>query len=628
MKTENSPLPPSTTFQERLPFPIPHFLLLMLVAACIFFAGLGRLPLLDPDEGRNAEVAREMLVSGDWITPHYNTLAYLDKPAVFFWLVAGSFKLAGISEWAARFPSALMALGTMLLTWFMARRMLGASAGLKAAVIWATMPLSIIFSHLVIFDMTLTFLVTLAMAAFWMAGSCESRRTRFEIIMFAACGIATITKGPVGFLLPLLSIVAYQALGRRLGELKRIRWGVGVVVFMIATLPWFVTVSIRNPDFPRYALWQESLQRFSTGSAHRGGSVFYYLPVFLGGLLPWSLFLVLVIGRRLRRWRELLYDMNKPVLFSLAWAGLIFVFFTISRSKLPAYVLPATVPLSILMAHAWGEWDADARETFRRPDWLAAGFAALIGTGLLVALVAWQMFEFASIRARALEKIDPRAFDLLKPTLLYSGLILAAMGILGRNLAERRNRPILAHATFVVLAMTAPALLVRWMPALRTYATVSSSRQMAQRILTSPDKNLPVYGLYYYRTGLPFYLRRPVNLVTFDGDEMTSNYVVAQLSKFRNASSQAHSHSDWSNSPPANRRESLAFNNVLMDDSDFVALLHDPAWKGLVLVRNNEVGSLMDLAPGEKSPIGLWSYWQDSVWKIPASAVPSPPAIK
>lgn len=595
-----------------------------MVAACIFFTGLGSLPLLEPDEGRNAEVAREMLVSGDWITPHYNSLVYLDKPAVFFWLVAGSFKLAGISEWAARFPSALMGFGTLLLTWFMGRRMLGGSAGLRAAIVWATMPLTIIFARTVIFDMTLTFLVTLAMAAYWLASSCDFRRPWLEIIMFAACGIATITKGPVGFLLPLLSIVLYQAAGGRLGELKRIRWGMGIGVFLMVTLPWFVSVSIRNPDFPRYALWQESLQRFTTGSAHRGGSVFYYLPVFLGGLLPWSLFLILVIWNRVRKWRELLYDLNKPVLFVLSWAGLIFVFFTISRSKLPAYVLPATVPLSILMAHAWGELDVAAKEDNRRPDWLAAGFAVLVGTGLLVSLATWKIFEFAIIRARAVEKIDPRVLDLLKPTLLYTGFILAAIGILGRNLAERRIRHIPAHATFALLALTAPALWVRWLPPLRTYAEVSSSQRIAKRILTSPGKDLPVYGFYYYRTGLPFYLRRTVSLVTSDGDEMTSNYVISEFAKARRASSQAASNGGESEKSQLNRQNLLLLKEVLIDDVQFRARMQNPAWEALVLVRNNEVGLLTHSIPREKTPMGLWSFWQDSLWKVPASAAPSP----
>ena len=599
-----------------------HFLLLTVVAACLFFVGLGRLPLLEPDEGRNAEVAREMLSTRDWITPHFNSLAYLDKPAVYFWLVAASFRLGGVSELTARLPSALMAFATMLLTWFMARKMFGDAAGLRAGIVWATMPLVIIFSRIVIFDMTLTFLVTLAMAAFWLDSASDFQRPWLCALMFVACGLATITKGPVGFLLPLLSILAYSAMAGKWLELKRLRWGLGVVVFLATALPWFIAVSIRNPDFPRYALWQESLQRFATGHARRGGSIFYYLPVFLGGLLPWSLFLVFAGWNKIRRWKELRQEINKPVLFSLAWAVVIFVFFTISRSKLPAYFLPATVPLSILMAHAWDEIDTRVAE--RRPDWLTAGVAALIGAGILVAIAAYETFQFASVRARAVVKLDPILLALIKPSLLYTGLILAALGILGRNLAERRSGRIPAQITFIILALTAPALFVRWIPALKLFVATSSSRRLAQNILASPDKDLPVYGFYYFRTSLPFYMRRPVGLVTADGDEMTSNYVVMEYTKSRGAGSLPSSTNGRGGSPPSSAQQMSPFSGLLMDGGGFLTRLRSSSQSTLVLVRNNQVGLLMDTLPNENSPLGMWTNRQDSVWKIPASTARAP----
>jgi len=190
---------------ERLR-PVLPFLLLLGLAGALFFAGLGSLPLLEPDEGRNAEVAREMLASGDWIAPHYNGLAYLDKPAVFFCMVALSFKVGGLQEWAARAPSALMGLCLLLLAWILTRRMFSNATALRAVVVSATAPLVVVFSRLVIFDMTLAFLITLAMVSFWFAEAAEFQRPGLDILMFFAMGMATITKGPVGFLLPLLSI--------------------------------------------------------------------------------------------------------------------------------------------------------------------------------------------------------------------------------------------------------------------------------------------------------------------------------------------------------------------------------------------------------------------------------------
>jgi len=571
------------------------------VAGILFFAGLGRLPLLEPDEGRNAEVAREMLTSGDLITPHFNTLVYLDKPVVYFWLVAGSFRLWGVTEWAARFPSALMALATMLLTWFLARRMLGGVAGARAAVVLATTPLVLAFSRLVIFDMALAFLVTTAMASFWFAAVSDFRRPWLDVILFAAMGLATITKGPVGFLLPLLSILAYQAACGQLSELKRLRWGLGLVVFLAAALPWFIAVSVRNPDFPRYALWEESLKRFATGSARRGGGILYYVPVFLLGVFPWSFFLVFAGWNRLKRWRELRQERHQPVVFLLAWAVVIFVFFSISRSKLPGYFLPAAVPLSILMAKVWEEMDSEG--ALRRPDWLTAGFAALMVLGLLTA-AAPQAFRLATVQVGLAEKVHPQVVALLRPSLFYSGLILVALGFFGRNLAARRTSRTLAVASLALLALTVPLLLVRWIEPLRIYAVTSSGRQLARTILESPERDLPLYGYYCFRTSLPFYLRRPVGLVTAGAGELTSNYVSARLPELRRQAPRAASLGPAEPNP------------LLMDGTDLRARARYSPQAVLMLVRNRDVGKLSQAVP-QMEP--LWNAWEYSVWKIPAA---------
>jgi len=304
----------------------------------------------------------------------------------------------------------------------------------------------------------------------------------------------------------------------------------------------------------------------------------------------------------------------------------IFVFFTISRSKLPAYFLPATVPFSVLMARAWAEVEEAENG---RPDWLRAGFAALIAAGLLIAIAAWEIFRFPSIRDRAAERIDPALLTLIKPSLLYTGLILAALGILGRDLAERMRGRWLAPATFVLLALTAPALFVRWIPALKRYATVSSSRGLARTILSSPQKDLPLIGLFYFRTSLPFYLRRPEGLVTADAGQMTSNYQALHFAQFYaerhkagvgNRESGVGKKDNLSPTPypPLPTPSSLAvpFNGLLIDPADFQQRTRDSPQGLLVLVRNNQVQLLMDSVPAESSVSGLWSQWQDSVWEV------------
>ena len=585
-------------------------LLLFVLAGCLFFAGLGSLPLLEPDEGRNAEVAREMVASGDWITPHYDALPYLDKPVVFFWLVASSFKLAGLHEWSARAPSAWMGLCLLLLSWFLARRMFGDSTAMRAGVIIATAPLVMVFSRLVIFDMTLAFFVTLAMASYWLAQAAEFRRPWLDVLMFLAMGLATITKGPVGFLLPLLSVVTYQALRGELRELKRLRWGLGCAVFLAAVLPWFISVSVRHPDFPRYALLEESVTRFAGGLVHRKGGLLYYIPVYLAGFFPWSIFLLWVGWNRHKRWKEFRDRSFRPNLYLLTWSVVTFAFFSLSQSKLPGYFLPAIVPLGILMAKAWEEVESSASK--RSLDWLTAGFATLLGLGLIIAACS-QLAMFSSAHSNLAAKLPVTVFAMLKPSVLYTGLILAALAVVGRNTAARlRGRP-LSIAAFALLALTPPLLLARWIAPLKSYAQANSSRQLANTILSSPERDLPIYGYYYFRTSLPFYLRRPVALITTNGNELTSNYLASRVRRIRPGSSQEagpkaypRTFKDLDPAPAAQRQ--------LLDILEFIDLVHSSPSPRLVVVRNTHV-SMLAHEVDRLEP--LWTGWGYSVWKTP-----------
>jgi 4-amino-4-deoxy-L-arabinose transferase-like glycosyltransferase len=573
---------------------------LLVVAAVLFFAGLGRLPLIEPDEGRNAEVGRQMMVSGDWITPHYNGFVYLDKPAVFFWMVAASLKTFGVSEAAARLPSALMALATMLLAWFLARRMFGDSAGLRAGLIFAACPLAFVLAREVIFDMTLTFLVTVAMVGFWLVEESDFRQPWFDALMFAAMGLGVITKGFVGILIPLIAVLIYQVARGRWRDWLRLRWGWGLLVLLAAALPWFMAVSVRNPDFPRYAFWNESLKRFTTTAAHRGGGIFYYLPVFLGGFFPWSFFLLLAGWNRLRRWRELRQEAGRPILFLLSWAVWVFVFFSTSHSKLPTYFLPAIVPLSILMGFIWQEVGKDIQG--RPPDWLTAGFALLLGLGVLVA-AASHSWLYSLLQVKLARKIHPNVVELIQPSLLYTGLLLAAMGFLGRRLAAETRGRTMAIVTFALAFSVLPMLVLRWYAPLRLLAEASSSRRLAATILASPERDAPIFGYYYFRTSLPFYLRRPVGLVSVEWGEMTSNYQVAYQAQARRTAG------------------GLAGKGVLVTLPEFRAFRKSSLQPILVMTPNALVENLWSTM-GHIDP--LWNESDYSIWEIPPGSAAPP----
>jgi 4-amino-4-deoxy-L-arabinose transferase-like glycosyltransferase len=595
----------------RRGFPAIHFLLLLLVAACMFFAGIGRLALIEPDEGRNAEVAREMLAKGDWITPHFDNFSYLDKPPAYFWVVASSFKVAGLSEGSARFPSALAALLTVFLAWFLARRMFGSSTGVYAGIVLATSPLVVVFAREVIFDMTLTLFVTGAMVCYWLREAGSEKRKRLDVLFFASMGLATLTKGPVGFLLPLLSIGVYQALRGKFSRLKELNWGLGLVTFFALTLPWFIAVSVRHPDFPGYAFWQESLERFATGHSHRAGPIYYYLIIYLAGLLPWSFFLLYAAFHRITRWRELRQAQQAPVLFLLSWVGVTFVFFSISQSKLPGYFLPAMVPLSILMGKVW--MGAKSESEGRVPDWLTGGFATLIALGIIIAAVPH--FEHFLFPRGRLQRIMPHdVIALLGPTMLFTGVILGALGIIGRNLCARARGKSPTVIMFALVACCFPLMLVRCFYPLELFASAKSSRALAQTILDSAQRNLPIYGYYYFRTSLPFYLRQPVGLVSSTADELTSNYVVTRWPKIKEETRIGRL-------PQRLTPSAMEGMPLVMDEQEW--LLKRSSTPMLMLIRNHQVAQLAN-AVRKMNP--MWTGWQYSVWEIPpSSGQTSPP---
>src|ERR1017187_6950452 len=262
-----------------------------LVAFCggVFLFHLGGLALSEPDEGRNAEIAREILLLKDWVTPHYDFVPYLDKPMLFYWLEAVAFKICGASAWAARLPSTLAAVGCVLLVYDLARARWGLDSALWSSLILATSPLFVAFARISIFDMTLTFFVTLALWAFSRAADHHRRRRgRWLVAMCAAMALATLTKGPIGVVLPGLVIIVWALLTRRWWFLRSRALAVGLSLFALVAVPWYVWAELRNPGYLRYFLVEENLLRYLTPRFRKGEPWYFYLIVLSLGAFPWS----------------------------------------------------------------------------------------------------------------------------------------------------------------------------------------------------------------------------------------------------------------------------------------------------------------------------------------------------
>jgi 4-amino-4-deoxy-L-arabinose transferase-like glycosyltransferase len=255
-------------------------------AIWVVFYQLGGAAFFEPDEGRNAEKAREILSLGDWQTPHENFHPALDKPIFFYWLIASSYQLFGVSEWAARLPSALAALGCVAGVYGFARSQWGRSQALWSALILLTSLEFFLLARLVIFDMALTLFVTLALGAFYLASHCENgkRRSLFCLVMYGSLGAGTLIKGLIGIVVPGMVIFAYLLVTRRWAVMGRIHPLAGALLYLAMVLPWYVEAGARHEGYLRYYLWEEHFSRvkrsiapslgiFLFGSARSGCSL-------------------------------------------------------------------------------------------------------------------------------------------------------------------------------------------------------------------------------------------------------------------------------------------------------------------------------------------------------------------
>jgi len=488
-----------------------------LVALFTMFAGLGKLALMEPDEERNSEVAREMKQSNAWLVPTYNGLPYLDKPAFYFKTVALSFSAFGETRAAARLPSALFGFGLLALLFAFCRRFYNDRCAAMAVIVVATSPLYVAFARLVIMDMALAFFVSAAIFAGFCAEQVERNRSRWYLLGAAASGFATLVKGPVGFVLPGLVLGIFHWLDHRRGTFKRLFAPLNLIVFFVITLPWFLGVTRAHPDFAYYGIIEESFHRYTTGAFRRTGPFYYYVPWLLAGCFAWSVLLpesIVAAWKTRSRWS------HADRLF-IVWSIVLVVFFSISQSKRPDYVLTAVVALGALMARVFdlaltGNGDRATRLVLRATTLLAVVSAA--GAGLLTLSVVRPGTMERLLRIRSEE------FAWLAPVFppAMGGLVLIT--IVACVARWRRNLRV-GFAAFLLLPLV---VLTAGFPGLARYANAKSNATFASRL---PE--LPPYAeivcLQCFRSGLPFYLKRFVTVVTDGGKEFTSNYIIFML---------------------------------------------------------------------------------------------------
>jgi 4-amino-4-deoxy-L-arabinose transferase-like glycosyltransferase len=318
-----------------------------------FFQFLGRYPLLEPDEGRYSEIPREMLERGDFITPLLNYVKYFEKPPLLYWLNSLSFSIFGQNEFAARFPCALAGLLTVLFTYWLGRKLFDRRTGLYAAVIIGSCLGFAPQARINLTDMPLTFCLTLALGSFILAVRSEGRaKALYYYLSYAAAALAVLAKGLVGILFPGAIIFLFLLLRKRWNILKEMRLLTGISLFLLLTAPWFVLVSVKNPEFARFFFIHEHFERFLTKVHGRFKPFWYFLPILAGVMFPWILFVPSALRDAWKKRRE---EYGEPLTYLAIWAIFIFLFFSKSNSKLIPYILPVVPPLALMTAAAFRE---------------------------------------------------------------------------------------------------------------------------------------------------------------------------------------------------------------------------------------------------------------------------------
>ena len=468
-----------------------------------YLALLGTYRLAEPDEPRYAEIAREMIELRDWVTPHLNYVKYFEKPPLVYWLTAVNFAVFGSSEFIARLWPACFGLTGIAVAFLLGQSMYGLWTGYVAAALLATSPLYFGLSQVLILDMPLSGLMAIGLAAFWFAydsraaaaGGARGRQLMI-LLLYVATALSVLAKGPVAAVLTGGIIVLFLLLRGDLRALRWVLWPPGLIVFAVITLPWFVLVSRRNPEFLRFFVVDQHLKRFLAPNEHQQG-LWFFVPIVWGGMLPWSAFVLFAPGR-MRRFvtRVLRRRVSAATLFCLTWSGVIFAFFSLSGSKLATYVVPMFCPMAIMGAR-WFERLLAARQ-HRAP---VRGCVALLVAGILTVIGA----------AVAAAVLDQPKVGLIITRAYAGGCLMAAMATVA--LIELRRRSGQGWLLVLIVGMLALQLV-----AITGRGVATDYRDLGLVIRTQARPQDLVVLYNHYVQGIPFYARRRAVVVGGHGE--------------------------------------------------------------------------------------------------------------
>jgi 4-amino-4-deoxy-L-arabinose transferase-like glycosyltransferase len=477
------------------------------VAAVVFtalwFALLAKRPLYEPDEGRYAEIPREMLSGGDWVIPHLNALAYLEKPPLQYWLTALSFRGFGESEFTARLCTGLAGYLSLATVFFLGLKLWGLDAGIKALMFTSASTLFVLLGHQLTLDMLLSFFLLASLGCFLLAQENRDNPRQWRSWMLGcwiAMAFAVLTKGLIGVLIPAATLASYVIWQRDWALLRRLNFRWGLPLFAAIAAPWFVLAARANSHFLTFFFVREHFQRYLTPIEHRTEPWWFFAPVLAVGIMPWlpqaARALVLPFTERAPRGQLV------AARLLWIWCAFVLVFFSISSAKLIPYILPAVPTLALLCA---------SREAGDSRGSLLMG--SLLSLAASLGIMAYVGGRWSSEEARAL-------LPLIRPVLLGTCALLV-LGALTCALCALQGRPRAALAALsAAWFLASGSILVAADDAQSLFSAKDAALVLRQSIADARGDPalVPIFAVQSYQQSLPFYLRRPVVLVDYRGE--------------------------------------------------------------------------------------------------------------
>lgn len=474
------------------------FAAVVLISAILWFGMLGHRDLLDPDEGRYAGIPAAMVDSGDWVTPRLNGFKYFEKPVLQYWATATFYELLGKSSATARLWTALTGFAMALFAALVAFRLYGRSAALYTYLISISSMMLVAFGHMLTLDMSLTAFIVAGVGSLVIAQISRSSPDtcrNWMLAGWAALALGTLTKGPVAVVLPAGAVLIYSIWQRDLALWKNLHLFKGLILFLLITAPWFVTVSVANPEFAEFFFIHEHLERYTSQVHKREGPLYYFIPYLLVGLCPWLLISLKSLVQPGFKWAP--QDPGKFSAERFLWVFVIvtLVFYSLGQSKLPGYILPMIPVIAILSGRRLSQVNEAGADRW-----------VLVALGLTVLLVALK------IEGLTTDRFPLHQWQSYAPWIGASGslFLLAAAALFAKKFK--------APLAFAIAAMLSLASFQSLILGFNSLAESRSGRLVAEVIMDSVPAGTTIFSFRTLSESLVFYTGSNNILVEYTGE--------------------------------------------------------------------------------------------------------------